>query len=145
MTPARPQPAVARTSAHSATHEPEPGKESMARVLRTRTEPWPCALDDRELADRSKRLAELCNAIKLELTAQDDQKREMKLRLAKLEADRELLADVVYSRRETRDVEVEYRADDRAGTVTISRTDTGEILSTRGMTNEERQISMSMS
>jgi len=49
------------------------------------------------------------------------------------------MADMVDSRRELREVTVEVKYDYELGTVSKTRTDTGEVISTREMTDQERQ------
>lgn len=52
------------------------------------------------------------------------------------------LAEVVRERRELREVPIVEDSDFEKGAVNTVRTDTGEIVSTRGMTQEERQRSL---
>jgi hypothetical protein len=52
------------------------------------------------------------------------------------------LAEIVRARREDRDVPVVEEQDFDAGAVHTVRTDTGEVVATRGMTPDERQRSL---
>ncbi len=99
----------------------------------------PCRLTDVELKDFGRRLAVKCEDIAAEESRQKDQKSEMKARLDGMESERATLAIVVRRQEEQRDVECEETFDYELGKVTVTRTDTGEEIRVRPMSNEERQ------
>lgn len=89
----------------------------------------------RDLADSNKEVAtqeQRKKDINKELTHDVD--------LAK--AKRNKLADMVSTRRELREVTVEVKYDYELGTVTKVRTDTEEVISSREMTDQERQAEL---
>jgi hypothetical protein len=98
-----------------------------------------CPLTDEEFADRAKALAETCQEIQAEESRAADIKAQLKARLTGLEARRNELSIVVGRREENRDVPVEMRADLDTGQALKVRTDTMKILSSRPLTDNERQ------
>lgn len=103
------------------------------------TKDLPCKLTESELKEFGRKLAVKCEDIAAEESRQKDQKSEMKARLDGMESERSILALVVRRQEEQRDVECEEEFNYESGKVTVSRTDTGEELRVRPMTNEERQ------
>lgn len=117
------------------------GKEmgDMLRLVRTETRFLPVKLDADELRDRGDKLAAVIQDLNAEENRQVDVKAQMKARLAELDSKKTQLAIVISRREENRDVAVDLFHDfDRLVIYTVRR-DTGEELSTRRMTEEERQ------
>ena len=105
----------------------------------TREAQLPCRLTDAELMDRAIHLAELVQDIDAEEKRQADVKSELKARLQSLLSQQAAIANVVARREEIRAVQVEriYQYADKS--VVDVRRDTGEVLSTRRMTEDEAQ------
>lgn len=108
-------------------------------MVRTETRVLPVRLTGDELLDRGASLAAVIQDIDSEERRQNDQKAQMKARLAELDARRTQLAIVIGRKEEDRDVEVQVFNDYDKGTVEVVRVDTGEAVSRRRMTDEERQ------
>ena len=98
-----------------------------------------CELTFDEQIERGQALAKLCGRIGDEQTRQANEKKRMKETLDGLEADRRELTAVVRDKKEMRDVECVATMDPARGLVEVHRTDTGELIETRRMTDEERQ------
>lgn len=99
----------------------------------------PCRLTDPELIERGQRLAETLENIKAEDSRQEMLKREMKSQAAALEAKRDALVLVVARREELRRIEFEDVIAWHLNVVRRVRKDTGEIVTERFITKEERQ------
>lgn len=117
-------------------------KESPVRILKRHATILSCKLTDEEFRDRASNLAATLEDIKAEDSRHEMLKREMKSALSALEARRDVLALTVSRRSEMREVEVEDQANDKTGMVDRIRMDTGEIVLTRVMNDQERQIPM---
>jgi hypothetical protein len=102
----------------------------------------PCKLTKDELIERGQSLAATIEDINTETDAQEGLKREMKARIGVLEAQRSSLAAVVSRRHELRDVSVEVQLHDDTNTVATVRMDTGEVIHSRTMNDDERQESL---
>lgn len=111
-------------------------------TLKKLTRNLPCRLTDEELLARADDLSVVVQETTAEEGRQTDVKAQMKARLTELDARKTRLAITIGRKEEYRDVEVELKADIQAGTVTIYRTDTGESIETRPMTEHERQTSL---
>lgn len=102
----------------------------------------PCKLTDEERLEFADNLAEASQAVE---SAENAKKSAMKqhnyeIQLAQTRRDR--LANIVASKTEYRDVTVEERWDWNADKFTRTRTDTGEIVMERRLTDDERQLEM---
>lgn len=100
-----------------------------------------CQLTDDELLRYGRALAQTEDDIATEQARQEGIKGELKATLAEIAGRRSMLAGLVSSGEEYRDVECEDAFDHDAGRVTRSRKDTGEVIGERPMTSEERQRS----
>jgi len=111
-----------------------------------RTMPLPVKLTEEELRARSKRLsAEVKECEREEQVLEDtieaakEARKAQENKIAALRAVLRATAEVVQSGRETRDVEVRDEMDWKASTVLTRRTDTDELVASRGMSEAERQ------
>lgn len=105
-------------------------------------ETLPCKLTDDE---RLARADDLANAVQVVEQVRQEKKslvRQVDARLNAAESKREELADVVASGREYREVIVHQVFDYDKGVVTETRIDTGEVIASRDLTDEERQASL---
>lgn len=112
------------------------------KIHRTVVRSMPCKLTEDELLKVGGELAATVQDIESEDRRQADVKAQMKSRLTELEARRSRLAITVSRREEHRDVQVEIWHDYQRGIVQDIRRDTGEIVHTRPMTDEERQVKL---
>jgi len=101
-----------------------------------------CTLAPEELQRAGARLAEVCEDISNEETSQKKVKSQLKAKLEGLKEKREDLATTVRRRADYKDVPVEVWFDYRTATVEEVRTDTGEVLATRAMSDGERQTKL---
>lgn len=109
-------------------------------IKRTETRNLPVKLREDELLERGHSLASVIQDITSEEARQVDVKAQMKARLSELEARRSQLAIVVSRREEQRDVTCDVFHDyDRVVVETVRR-DTGEVVYSRAMTEDERQL-----
>ena len=99
----------------------------------------PCTLTDAERLAKGIELARANEDIGNEESRQGDLKADMKARLTALEAEVGNLATIVRRNEEYRDVDVQEIFDYAKGTVSQVRTDTGEQIHRREMTESERQ------
>lgn len=113
-------------------------KKPEVRVLKKLTVPLPCKLTDEEFRDRASQLAATLEDLNAEESRQEMLKREMKSAVAQLEARRDQLALTVSRCSELRQVEVEDRAVGEL--VERTRLDTMEVIHTRALTDDERQL-----
>lgn len=112
---------------------------SKTKVL---TEVLPHQLTDEEVL---KFAGELANANKEVDNAIDEKKAltgQATAKVKKAEAYRDQITNIVASRTEWRETTVHRVYDYEKATVTESRTDTGEILSSRAMSDKEKQASL---
>lgn len=112
-------------------------------TFKTITKHLPCALTDVELRRFGDELAVAVQDTDTEEDRQKQIKAEMKARVDELTARKARLALTISRREEYRDVEVQFLID-VAGIVQEVRTDTGEILRTRPVADEERQLLLEM-
>ena len=105
----------------------------------TRSEWLPCELDAGELRDRGDDLAGVVQDVAAETDRQTDQKAQMKARLMELESRKTQLAITISRREEHRDVPVVVTVDYALGVETRTRTDTGEVIGTRALREDEKQ------
>ena len=104
----------------------------------------PVKLTDLELVEAGHNLATVVQDISTEESRQADIKASMKARLAELEGRRTQLAIIVARREEYREVTVEITHDYQRGVIQDIRTDTGEVVSTRTMSESERQQQLAL-
>jgi len=103
-----------------------------------------CELNDVEWNNRARELAEAHK----EVSRQEDRKKTLTaginndVKIAKAKESK--LADIVATREEQREVTVEIKYDYELGTVSKTRTDTGEVISDREMTDDERQVELEL-
>jgi hypothetical protein len=98
-----------------------------------------------ELLERGATLAAVNQDIEREELTQADVKASMKATLASLQAQRARLAAVVSRKAEPRDVVCLELKDFERGTYTIVRTDTGETIESRPLTEAEREQQLPLS
>jgi hypothetical protein len=108
-------------------------------ILSKSTRELPVTLTDAELATVARQLADVIEEAEQEEADQAEQKAAMKEALAGLKARQRKLASTLRRRIEYRPVEVHTLADYAAGLAREVRIDTGEVLSSRGLTDRERQ------
>lgn len=124
--------------------EVKPITTESIRVFAER-EKLPCRLTEAERMEIGDEIARLnVEATELEMEA-EDHKLESKAALHKAEPLREQIKSLAWTwRRGTidREVEVQKEIDYRAGHVTFTRTDTGEVIRTRDILPSERQMSL---
>lgn len=111
---------------------------SLRRVVRN----LPCRLTGDELLTRADELSVVVQETTAEEGRQTDVKAQMKARLTELDARKTRLAITIGRKEEYRDVEVELVADIQAQTTTVHRTDTGEVVETRPMSEQEKQAAL---
>ena len=98
-----------------------------------------CRLTDDELQAAGNDLAKVVQDIAGEADRQGEIKAQMKARLMELTAKQTVLAIMVSRREEHRDVEVTIATCYDDGVEIRTRTDTGEVISTRALRDDERQ------
>lgn len=104
-----------------------------------RTLDLPCRLTEAELIDRGQSLAATREQYRDVQQAAKDAAKEFRDRLATIEAELDRLAEIVRERHEPRPVRCELRPDYQRGVVDTVRLDTGEVASSRALTEAERQ------
>lgn len=113
-------------------------------VRRTEKRNLSCTLTDEELIERGEKLATLTQKIEQTEDAQASEKKQMKEALDGLYDAQRAIATVVKTRAEYRDVDVEIVLDYDVLQVREVRTDTGELVKARAMTDAERQMGLPM-
>lgn len=103
-----------------------------------------CELNDVEWNNRARELAEAHKEVAFQEQRKKDIMKELGHDVAMAKTKESKLADTVATRRELRDVTVEVKYDYDLGLVTRSRTDTKEVISTRDMTDQERQAELDL-
>ena len=114
-------------------------KPGTIRKLEPRTKLLRCKLTRDELIKFGGELAQSLQDIVTESALQASMKQSMKAALASLEAKSAELSTKVARGEELRDVEVKPQLDFKASTYYEIRTDTGEKISQRPITDDERQ------
>ena len=94
-----------------------------------------CKLTDDELRAAGDGLAKVVQ----DIASEDDAQKDQKARLMELTARQTILALQVSRREEHRDGEVTISVDYLLGVEIRTRTDTGEVISTRALRDDERQ------
>jgi hypothetical protein len=107
--------------------------------LKRVTRNLPCKLSDTELLQKADELSVVVQEISAEEDRQVDVKAQMKARLTELDARKTRLAITIGRKEEYRDTDVALMGDIQAGTVSAIRADTGEVIETRPMTEDEKQ------
>lgn len=114
------------------------------KIHRTVVRSLPCRLNDEELLKAGGDLATAVQDLAAEEGRQADIKASMKAKVTEIEARRTQLAIKVSRKEEHRDVEVDIWHDYQRAVVQEIRRDTGEIISTRVMSDAERQQALPM-
>ena len=101
-----------------------------------------CELNEVEWQNRARELAEAHKEVADQEQRKKDIMKELGHDVSIAKSKESKLADTVSTRRELREVTVEIKYDYDLGTVTKTRTDTGEVISEREMTDQERQAEL---
>lgn len=109
------------------------------KIVETVTRNLPTKLNQHELRDRGDQLAAVIQDLKAEEDRQTDAKAQMKARLAELDAKKTQLAITISRREEYRDQTCDVFHDCDRLLVEVIRRDTNEVVTSRGMTEHERQ------
>lgn len=108
------------------------------------TEELSCELNDVEWQNRARELADAHKEVAIQEQRKKDITKELGHDVSMAKTKESKLADTVATKRELRDVTVQVKYDYELGTVEKTRTDTGEIISTREMTDNERQAELDL-
>ena len=108
-------------------------------VLYDQRESLLCVLTVAEFMNRSSALARAVQDVKSEQDHQTEQKAKMKSILTEFEGERDRLTMAVSRKAEPRDVRILGKPDYDAGLLRFYRTDTGEEIRSRSLTESERQ------
>lgn len=102
----------------------------------------PVRLSDNEIKLRGEKLADLLREIGVldEEKKLESKKYSDKIKEKEIEANE--VADAIRSGQEDRDVEIERRPDYTKEVVEVIRLDTGEIIASEPMTDEDRQLNL---
>ncbi len=112
--------------------------------IRSITKDLPCELTSEELMDRSKDLAE---AVKAVANAENQKKLAVSSHTSEIkraEAKRDVLSNVVSTGQEYKEVLVERVWDYKNKKIIETRTDTGEVILTRDMSDDEMQLELGL-
>jgi len=101
-----------------------------------------CELNEVEWQNRARDLADAQEGLEREEQRKKDVSKQLNADVAVAKNRVSKLASVVATRREQREVTVEVKYDYDLGVVTRTRTDTGEVISEREMTDQERQAEL---
>ena len=101
-----------------------------------------CELNELEWQNAARELADAHKEVAHQEQRKKDITKELGHDVGIAKAKESKLADTVATRRELREVTVEVKYDYELGTVTKTRTDTGEVISSREMTDQERQAEL---
>lgn len=112
----------------------------MPVVTRTEREMLPCELTYDELIERARSLAAAGQAVDREQATQTSLRAQMRSKMAELTGKRDMFNDIVASSKEYREVTVIETRDYDKGVITRAREDTGEIVESRPMVDDERQV-----
>lgn len=115
-------------------------KASTSRVVSEKEQLLPVRLTEQERVSRGRELAQTLSDIKSEESRAEMVKASLKSAMASLEARRDELGVVVQRGEEIRSVKVQDVADDSALRIARVRMDTGEVLTEREMTADEKQL-----
>lgn len=114
-------------------------KDPTRRKLGEHLELLPVKLTDSELLDRAKKMGHVHNELERHLSEVDELKKEFKSKETKLEEERQLLAHVLFTGAEPREIKVEAWADFSMNRFLEIRSDTGEVIHKRPLRPEEKQ------
>jgi hypothetical protein len=106
------------------------------------TEELSCELNDVEWQNRARELADAHKEVAVQEQRKKDIMKELGHDVSMVKTKESKLADTVATRRELREVTVQVKYDYELGMVEKTRTDTGETISTREMTDQERQAEL---
>jgi len=104
----------------------------------------PVVLTNEELVDLGQELAEREEHLRESQQEKKDTAKAIDGQIKSHEAEILRLSRIIRARQENRDVGCEIRKDYKDGLVETVRTDTGEIVASREMTVEERQVAMEL-
>lgn len=108
------------------------------------TEELSCELNDVEWQNRARELADAHKEVAIQEQRKKDITKELGHDVSMAKTKESKLADTVATKRELRDVTVQVKYDYELGTVEKTRTDTGDVISTREMTDQERQSELDL-
>lgn len=117
------------------------GRKVQQKVI-TLKESLRCPLTDSEMIAKAQELARAVNDVASEQDRQAEIKTELKAKLARFESVRDELTTIVGNGHEWRNILVEEIFSYATRTVRKVRTDTGEQLSERGMSDAEMQMAL---
>lgn len=106
------------------------------------SEKLPCQLTDEERLNFGDMMATASQDVDAAESTKKSAVKQLNYEIQEAKTERDRLARIVNSRTEYRDVTVSVRYDYESGKVIKTRTDTGEIIEDRWMTDEEKQTSM---
>lgn len=115
-------------------------KKPLRFIVGKKVEDLPVQLTQDEITERGQRLAAVDGEIESHLQREKEVKANLKATRSRLEAERSLLSMVVRNREEARPVRVTLHGDHEAGLVFEIRDDTGEVVRTRPLTDDDRQL-----
>ena len=104
----------------------------------------PVKLQDKEIKERGETLAELLRSIGEKEADKAMAAKEASNEIKKLEAEVGVVADAIRTGQEDREVEIERRPDYDRNVVEIVRVDTGEVVVTEELKDEDRQTNLGM-
>jgi hypothetical protein len=104
------------------------------------TQRLPCKLTQQQLDERRDKMAEQIERLATLEAAKKDAAAQAKAKIEALELELATIAYEVKTRSEIREVEVRREKDYQEGIEETIRQDTGEIVATRVMTPQERQV-----
>lgn len=115
-------------------------KDNHVRTKRE-TRSLPCTLSDVELREKGDQLAQAFNDVEVAESQEKAMKSQFKAKKEELQARLSRLSSLIQSKTEMRDVEVVKQTDFKKDEnhVTETRLDTSKVLTTRDLTDEERQ------
>jgi hypothetical protein len=116
------------------------GLAAKPRVIREMEMELPVKLTDAEKIAKGEALARVLSDIQAEESRADMVKQALKSIMTALEAEQDRLLVIVQRGEELRVTKVQDEADDKALLVRRVRLDTGEIMTERAMTPEEKQV-----
>jgi hypothetical protein len=114
-------------------------KTDDVRLLPVITKQLACRLTPEELQAYGEQLANTIDEMSNEEARQEGFKKEMKSTLANLQATMTILSSKIRQREERRDVQVQPEMNFKKGVYREIRTDTGDLINERPLSEEERQ------
>ena len=104
------------------------------------TQRLPCKLTQQQLDERRDRMAEQVEQLAILEAEKKDNAARSKAKIEALELELAAVAYEIRTRSEQREVEIRHEKDYQQGIDETIRQDTGEIISTRVMSPQERQV-----